>query len=75
MYKKVKNIIKHGRETLTPKKIIDSLKSKEMAVRAEINKEKLKRFTKLECLKLGMEKGKIMVARRRVEVTLNHKER
>lgn len=34
-YRDVKNVIKYGRDTLTPKIVIDSIKSKEMEIKAE----------------------------------------
>lgn len=41
IYKKVKNAIKYGRETLTLDVIIDSLKSKERKMKAERNARKI----------------------------------
>lgn len=34
-YKEVKNAIKYGRDTLTPEIVVDSLRSKEMKIKAE----------------------------------------
>lgn len=34
-YKEVKNAIKYGRDTLTPEIVVNSLRSKEMEMRAE----------------------------------------
>lgn len=75
-YKEVKNAIKYGREILTSNIVIYSLKLRKGKWKLKEMSEKHERFPKWEVeLSLEVEKSKKMLARKRWEVDLRHRER